>query len=149
MVDDDGAVQATTSVAFVAPSVDDATQSVLVKAPVAQRGGQFRADQFVRARLTWSTGSGLKVPVVAVQRINGQYFVFVAENQDGGLVARQRLVRLGDLVGDGYLLLEGLEVGDQLIVGGTQKIGDGAPVQSMPAGPPPGGPEGGPGRGGA
>jgi multidrug efflux pump subunit AcrA (membrane-fusion protein) len=131
-------------VAFVAPSVDDGTQSVLIKAPVAQRGGQFRADQFVRVRLIWSAGSGLKVPVVAVRRISGQFFVFVAEAADGGLVAHQRLVRLGDLTGDGYVLLGGLEVGEQLIVGGVQKIGEGSPVQELPAGPP----SDAPGRGG-
>ncbi len=43
-------------------------------------------------------------------------------------VARQRPVTLGNLVGNDYVLLAGLKPGDQLIVSGIQKIGDGAPV---------------------
>jgi multidrug efflux pump subunit AcrA (membrane-fusion protein) len=63
--------------------------------------------------------------------------VFVAEAAEGGgLVARQRLVTLGPVVGDAYVVTSGLSGGDRLIVAGTQKIGDGAPVQELPAGPP-------------
>ena len=63
-------------------------------------------------------------------RINGQYFVFVAETgQNGGTVARQRAVQLGPVVGNDYVVLGGLKAGDHLIVSGIQKIGDGAPVQ--------------------
>ena len=90
--------------------------------------GQFRADQFVRARLVWSAAPGLTVPVTAVVRINGQYFAFVAEKGDQGLVARQRAVQLGDILGNDYFVREGLKPGEQLIVAGLQKIGDGAPV---------------------
>ena len=73
------------------------------------------------------------MPVVSVVRINGRYFVFVAEPaREGGLVAHQRAVTLGPVVGNEYLVVSGLKAGDQLIVGGLQKIGDGAPVQALP-----------------
>lgn len=127
----------TTQVAFVAPSVDDATQTVLVKAPISPSRGALRPDQYVQAAVVWGAEQGLTIPVVAVSRINAQYFVFVAEPGEGGvLVARQRLVSLGPIVGDNYIVLSGLAPGDRLIVAGTQKIGDGAPVQELPAGPP-------------
>ena len=138
LVNDAGDVLASSKVSFISPSVDDATQTVLVKAPV-DAGASLRTEQFVRAQIVWSAEPGLMVPVVAVQRINGQYFVFVAEDAEGGgLVARQRPVTLGPIVGDAYVLLDGLKAGQRLIVGGTQKIGDGAPVQVLPKGPPPG-----------
>jgi RND family efflux transporter MFP subunit len=137
VVDPQGQVLQTSRVSFVAPSVDDATQTVLVKAPVTQGNGAFRADQYVKAQVVWGAEPGLTVPVVSVSRINGQYFVFVAEAAEGGgLVARQRLVTLGPVVGDAYVVTSGLSGGDRLIVAGTQKIGDGAPVQELPAGPP-------------
>jgi RND family efflux transporter MFP subunit len=118
LIDESGTPMATERVTFVSPTVDDNTQSVLV-----------RANQFVRAQIVWSTDPGFTVPVTSVLRINGQYFVFVAESDKGGLVAHQRAVTLGPVIGNNYILLGGLKAGDQLVVSGVQKIGDGAPVR--------------------
>jgi membrane fusion protein (multidrug efflux system) len=46
-------------------------------------------------------------------------------------------VQLGDLIGNDYLVISGLKPGEQLIVGGIQKIGDGAPVKAGPPAAPP------------
>ena len=132
VVDDTGKPIVQTRVAFIASSVDDATQTVLVKAPVDRTNG-LRADQFVRVRIVWSTEPGIMLPIVAVQRVNNQHFVFVAEDANGGLVARQRQVSVGPVIGNNYLVLSGLKEGERLVLAGTQKIGDGAPVQPMPA----------------
>ena len=129
IVDDAGKTLATNPITFISPSVDDATQSVLGKAELVDGRGEFRADQFVRVRVVWRTAPGLTVPVTAVSRISGAFFVFVAEAQGEMTVARQRAVTLGELIGNDYLLLDGLKAGDQLIVSGIQKIGDGAPVR--------------------
>jgi RND family efflux transporter MFP subunit len=146
IVDDAGQPVATSKLNFISPSVDTATQSVLVKAPLASNTS-FRTDQFVRTRLVWSDEAGLTVPLVAVTRINGQHFVYVAEKGDGGMtVARQRAVQLGPVVGNDYLVSSGLQAGEQLIVSGVQKIGDGMPVDAAPPGAgqaPPAKPQGG------
>lgn len=131
IVDDSGAPVAETAVDFVSPHVDEATQTVLAKAPLRDPA-DFRPEQQVRARLIWSEEPGLRVPVVAVSRIGGRFFAFVAEERDGARAGRQRGVRLGPIVGDEYLLLEGLEPGDRLIVAGIQKIRDGAPIAVRP-----------------
>jgi len=137
-----------TQISFVAPSVTDATQSVLVKAPVRAPGDTLRADQFVRTQIVWGSEDGLLLPIMAVQRIGNQSFVFVAETSAGGLVAKQRPVTLGPIVGEAYRVLGGLEAGDRLVLAGTQKIGDGAPIQELPSGPPQGSPAGGAAGGG-
>jgi multidrug efflux pump subunit AcrA (membrane-fusion protein) len=106
----------------------------------------------VRVQIVWSQDPGLTVPVAAVSRITGRFFVFVAEAGEGGaLVARQRAVTLGPIVGSDYLVESGLQAGDRLSVGGLQKIGDGAPVSAMPPGgrgPDPAAAGAGAGRGG-
>jgi RND family efflux transporter MFP subunit len=132
VLNDAGEVLGTEKVTFVAPSVDQ-TQTVLAKASVS-KGGTFRPDQFVRARIVWSSDPGLAIPIVATLRINGQYFVFATETTAQGKVARQRQVVLGSVVGNEYVVRSGLKAGDELIVGGIQKIADGVPVQIMPAG---------------
>jgi RND family efflux transporter MFP subunit len=128
LVDDRGQVFATTKLSFVSPSVDNATQSVLAKA-LLEAPGQFRTDQFVRARIVWTEAPALTVPLVALNRINGQFFAYVAEPGDGGAtVARQRAVEPGAVIGNDYVVKSGLRPGEKLIVSGVQKIRDGAPV---------------------
>ncbi|MEW6323326.1 MAG: efflux RND transporter periplasmic adaptor subunit [Acidobacteriota bacterium] len=137
LLDEAGAVVSTNPIAFVAPTVDPETQSVLVKTALVENADRFRSDQFVRAEIVWDSSPGLTIPVVAVTRINAQYFVYVAEPGEGGmLVARQRPVQLGPIVGNDYTVVRGLSAGDRLIVSGIQKIGDGAPVQPAGAAPP-------------
>jgi RND family efflux transporter MFP subunit len=134
IVDDRGQEIVATKVTFVAPSVDPQTQTVLAKAALA-RPGDFRTDQFVRARVVWRSSPGLTIPVVAVSRVNGRFFAFLAEPGDGGATfARQRPIELGPLTGNDYVVEKGLSAGDRLIVSGVQKIGDGVPVTATPAG---------------
>jgi multidrug efflux pump subunit AcrA (membrane-fusion protein) len=111
--------------------VDDATQTVLVKSLLRDVPPSVRVLQFIRSRVVWKTSQGLTIPLTAVMRISGQYFCFVAEPGEGGaLVARQKPIEVGPLVGNDYVVTRGLEAGQQLIVAGIQKIGDGAPVRA-------------------
>jgi RND family efflux transporter MFP subunit len=138
LLDADGNTVATNPLTFVAPRVDDATQTVLVKALLREAPPAVRVLQFVRSRIVWREVQGLKAPVTAVTRISGQYFCFVAEKgPQGGLVARQKPIEVGQVVGNDYVITRGLQAGEQLIVSGLQKIGDGAPVQVQAAAPAP------------
>ena len=128
LLDPNGTVIASNPITFVAPRADDTTQSVLVKATLRQRPPGIRILQYVRARIIWSTEPALSVPLVAVNRIGGQHFVFVAEQADKGFVARQRPVTLGDVVGEEYVVMAGLKPGEKVIVSNLQKLGNGAPV---------------------
>ena len=127
---------AATTINFISPSVDEG-QSILVKGAVRNPDGVLRSSQFVRARILWRTTEGLVVPVTAVARISGQYFVFVADGAGGKLVARQRVIRVGPIVGDDYPVLEGLKPGDQVVVSGAQKLVEGAPIAPAPETPAP------------
>jgi RND family efflux transporter MFP subunit len=139
LVDDRGSVFATERLSFVSPSVDGATQSVLAKATL-EKGEQLRTEQFVRARVVWSERPALTAPVIALNRVGSQYFAYVVEAGKGGLVARQRLVEPGPVVGNDYVIESGLAPGDRLITSGVQRLADGAPVKvssaPAPAAPP-------------
>jgi RND family efflux transporter MFP subunit len=127
-----GQVIGTSRVFFVAPNVDTSTQSVLVKALADNSGNQLRADQQVRARVIWQQQSGLVVPTVAVSRIAGQPFVFVAETdpKSQALIARQKPVKLGQIQGNAYQVLEGLQPGEVMIVSGIQNLSDRVPIET-------------------
>jgi RND family efflux transporter MFP subunit len=119
---------ASSSVTFISPRVDDQTQTILVKGNVANPDGALRSSQFVRARIIWKTADGLVVPVTAVMRVNGEYFAFVADGANGKLVAKQRAIKVGPIVGDDYAVLGGIKPGERIVVSGVQKLADGAPI---------------------
>jgi len=134
VVDVEGKVIATNPISFVAPRVDDATQTVLVKSLLRDAPPTVRVLQFVRSRIVWRSVPGLTVPITSVIRIGGQYFCYVAESgPQGALVAKQRPITVGPVAGNDYVVLKGLNVGENLIVSGVQKIGDGAPVRAEAA----------------
>jgi len=129
LLDAEGKVISSNPITFIAPRADDATQSILVKATLRTRPPGIRVQQYVRARIVWTTQPAIAVPVVAVNRVSGQYFVFVAEQGQGGLVARQKPITVGDLIGEEYIVRSGVKEGDKVIVSNIQKLADGAPVK--------------------
>jgi RND family efflux transporter MFP subunit len=130
LLDGEGKVIATNQITFVAPRVDDATQTVQVKSALRDVPPALRVQQFVRARVVWQKAPGLTLPLTAVSRISGQYFCFVAEQSPNGMVAHQRPVQIGELIGNDYVVIGGLKAGDQVVVSGIQKIGDGVPIKA-------------------
>jgi RND family efflux transporter MFP subunit len=129
VVDSDGKALAKSRVSFISPQVDTTTQTVLVKARIANGNDALRQSQFIRARIVWGTHRNPQVPILAVSRLAGQYFAFVAEPQNGGsFVARQKPLKIGQTVGNDYEVQGGIQSGDKVIVSGTQFLRDGMPV---------------------
>lgn len=120
-----------TKIDFISPQVDNALQGVLVKAPIHAPRDRFRNSQLVKARVVWSTSPAPTVPVLAVTRVGGQPFVYLADSSGNGSVAKQRAVSLGDTIGNDYAVTAGLKAGDKVIVSGTQFLVDGMPVRPI------------------
>ncbi len=132
ILDSDNKVLANSRISFISPQVDSTTQTVLVKARIPNNNDALRQSQFIRARIVWGTHQNPEVPILAVSRLAGQYFAFVAEPQNGGAyVARQKALKIGQTVGNNYEVLDGLKPGDKVIVSGTQFLLDGAPVTPL------------------
>jgi RND family efflux transporter MFP subunit len=128
IINGSGEVLADSRVSFISPQVDNTTQTVLIKSRIANNEDRLRNLQFIRARVIWGTHQGPVVPVIAVSRVGGQYFAFVAEDDKGKLVAHQKAVRIGEMTGNDYVVLDGIKAGDKVIVSGVQFLVDGATV---------------------
>jgi RND family efflux transporter MFP subunit len=135
ILDASGTVLTKTKVDFVSPEVDNGLQSVLAKADVTKSGQKLRTAQIVNARITWSTKPAPSVPILAVTRIGGQTFVYVAAAKGAGFAAHLVSVTLGEPIGNAYPVISGLNKGDRVILSGIQFLQEGVPVQ--PLGPPP------------
>ncbi|HSM86650.1 MAG TPA: efflux RND transporter periplasmic adaptor subunit [Candidatus Limnocylindrales bacterium] len=128
LLDDNGKPAARTKVFFISPRVDTDSQTLLVKTQVPNPEMKFRNAQQVHARVIWSEKNSPVIPVTAVSRLSGKIFAFVAEPQGQQTVARQRSIEVGDLVGNDYVVLGGIQPGDKIIVSNIQMLVDGMPV---------------------
>jgi len=134
LLDANGEAVVRGQISFISPEVNAGQQSVLAKASFRNEGS-LKDGQFVRTRVIWNTEPGVLVPTTAVTRIAGQTFVFVAGPGDGTTpegqpqqVAQQRLVNLGNIQGNSYQVISGLESGEQVVISGVLNLQDGAPI---------------------
>lgn len=131
LLDNSGKLIENTRIDFVSPQVDGTLQAILAKAPVHSSALAVRTAQMVTARVIWSTKPMPVIPVLAVTRVGGQSFVFVAQQQSGHFFAHQLPVTLGETVGNTYSISSGLSAGDRVIVSGTQFLVNNMPVMPL------------------
>ena len=131
ILDVDGKKIAQGKITFISPQVDSMTQTILAKATVPNDNGLLRTAQVVHARVQWGTHPGIEIPVLAISRIGGQFFVYVAEDNGGKSVAHQRQIKVGPMSGNNYVVTDGLKPGDKVIVSDTQMLADGMPVNAQ------------------
>ncbi|MEH1954899.1 efflux RND transporter periplasmic adaptor subunit [Nostoc sp.] len=118
---------------FIAPNASNETQTILIKALFDNRNGQLRADQLVRTRVFWNQRPGVLIPTTAMTRVGGDTFVYVVETETSpqGVsqqVARQRRVKLGEIKGNNYQVIEGLQPEDKVIISGLLNLRDGVAI---------------------
>ncbi len=131
ILDTDGTAIVKSKISFISPQVDNGLQSILAKAEIPRTALRLRNQQLVKARVTWNTNPAPTVPVLAVTRIGGQAFVYIAAKNGDGYSAHQVPVALGETVGNTYPVLSGLNPGDKVILSGLQFLQEGAPVKPL------------------
>ena len=126
IIDEQGGVLGEGQLSFVAPQVDERTQTVLVKAPLAG-DSPVVPGQYVRARVVWERARGPTLPPAAILRVNTQPFAFVLDGEAPNTVT-QVAITLGPLHGGRYLVETGLTPGQRVVVAGIQRLNDGAEI---------------------
>jgi RND family efflux transporter MFP subunit len=109
------------------PTIDPATRTFTVEVVVQNNYSTLRPGMFVRATVNFGTNNNVVIPDVAIvkQQGSGERFVYVL-NQDG-TVTYQKVV-LGVRMGTEYEVLEGLEDGATIVIGGQIRLKDGIKV---------------------
>jgi membrane fusion protein (multidrug efflux system) len=117
------------TVVAIAPTVDVGGRSVSLRARFANADQKLRPGMSAQVRIQLDTnGSALMVPEQAIVPMGEQKNVYVVAQGKAKLVP----VTLGNRQPGLVEVTSGLKDGDQVIVSGLQKIGDGAPVQAQP-----------------
>jgi len=125
---------------FTDVTVDQTTGTVTLRAIFPNPNGVLLPGMYVRAEVPeGGKPSAILAPQQGVSRDAAGRPVAMVVDASGR--ARTRVLTTGDAVGDKWLVLDGLNAGDRLIVEGLQRVKPGQPVHAVPAGsPPPPGP---------
>lgn len=131
-----GAQELEAKVAFMPPTVDEATRTLRVRFDLPNKDGRIRPGAFATVEMKLDLGKALAVPETAVIQAGAQDIVFVLH----GTHVQPRSVVVGPLVGDQYPVREGLSAGETVAVGAQFLIDSESRLRATSA---PGGPHGG------
>ncbi len=130
MVMEDGSIYPHTGkLLFSDISVDPTTGELALRALFPNPDNMLLPGMFVRARLEQAVNeNAITVPQQAVQHTNdgSQVIVINQENK-----AEIRKVKTSSAIGNRWLVTEGLQPGDRVIVEGLQKVRPGSPVNPV------------------
>ncbi|MCP6758149.1 MAG: efflux RND transporter periplasmic adaptor subunit [Fischerella sp. CENA71] len=133
LINAQGQTIGTSRVFFISPKANNENRMVLIKALFDNEKNQLRADEYIRAKVIFNQRSGALIPTTAVTRVAGKTFVYVAQTQKSPegktqLVAKQKPISVGNITGNNYQVLKGLQPGEKVIVSGLLNLRDGVPV---------------------
>ncbi|MEY3671244.1 MAG: MdtA/MuxA family multidrug efflux transporter periplasmic adaptor subunit [Pseudomonadota bacterium] len=111
--------------------IDVATGTVKLKAEFANQTDALFPNQFVNVRMKVRTlQNALTIPAASVQQGNRGAFVYVVEADDTAAV---KPVKIGDRSGERVVVLDGIKVGDRVVLEGTDRLRAGAKVRVIGA----------------
>jgi len=118
---------------FADLSIDQTAGTASLRAEFPNPGYMLVPGQFVRAKIAAGTiRNGITVPQRAVTITDRGASVMVVGSNN---IAAVRPIKVGDLVGNSWIVLDGLKPGDRVIINGLQKVRPGSPVTvSAPGG---------------
>lgn len=107
-------------ISFAEPNLDTTTGTFLLRAELANPEGVMRPGQFVRVRLHGAVRPhAIMVPQEAVVQGSKGHFVWVLDKSDKTQI---RAIEVGEWYGDYWLVNNGLNSGDRVVVEGIQRL---------------------------
>ena len=112
---------------FLDFSVDESTGTVQLRAEFPNPDGLLLSGEFVNARIyAGKVSDVVAIPQRAITVTDGGGTVMIVDKEGK---AAPRPVKLGQLIGDDWVVESGLNPGDQVIVSNLQKLQPGMPVK--------------------
>ena len=115
---------------FADRQVDPQTGTIKVAILFPNPENTLRPGQYAKVRALMKTEKGaILVPQRAVGELQGRHQVAVVEADN---TVRIRGVKVGERIGNLWVIQDGLKAGDRVVAEGTQKAGDGVKVTPKP-----------------
>lgn len=107
--------------------IDITTGTVKLKAEFKNENDALFPNQFVNVRMKVRTiKEALTIPAGAIQQGNRGAFVYVVGSDGTAMV---RTVKVGDRTAESLVILDGIQVGDRVVLEGTDRLREGAKVR--------------------
>ena len=114
-----------TSISVVGKIINPNSRSFFIEAKVAA-DKDLRPNQIALVQiLDYTASNAIAIPVNTLQNDETGKYVMVASNEKGKLIARKRLVTVGEFYKDQLEIKSGLQAGDQIVTEGFQSLYDG------------------------
>jgi membrane fusion protein (multidrug efflux system) len=115
----------TGQVRYVSPALEANSRTLIVEAVVPNDSGALKPGSFATALIEQANRSpGILAPAVAVRTVAGTSRVFVVS----GGKAEERIVTIGQPVGDLVEITSGLKAGEKVATSNVTQLADGVPV---------------------
>jgi len=113
------------SISVVGKIINPNSRSFFIEAKVAA-DKDLRPNQIALVQiLDYSTVNAIAIPINTLQNDETGKYVMVAVNEKGKLIARKRMVTVGEFYKDQLEIKTGLQTGDQIVTEGFQSLYDG------------------------
>lgn len=111
-------------VTYIDPVLNPDTRTVGIRAEALNRNGELKPEMFVSAEIAVSRAgqSGLMIPKTALLWTGPRSVVYVQKGTKEAPAFEMREVETGARVGEDYLVISGLEEGDQVVSNGVFAI---------------------------
>jgi len=111
---------------FIDRNIDSSTGSILVQATFPNPQRLIRPGQFARVRIrVREDENSIVIPQKCAKELQGQFSVMFVNNEN---VLESKTVEVTDKVGEFYIIKEGLNNGDKIILEGIQKARSGMEI---------------------
>ena len=113
----------TSKIAFIEPILDGAKRVVSVRVDIENKDGLWKPGMFVKGKVRIGNGEmkGITIPKSAVLWTGDSSIVYTKPNPEEPIFEMTQ-VQLGQSMGESYVVLEGLEIGEEIVTNGTFTI---------------------------
>ncbi|MGJ1206005.1 efflux RND transporter periplasmic adaptor subunit [Sphingobacterium lactis] len=109
--------------------VDRTTGSISLRATFPNPNNILRSGSTGTLKISEVKSNVLQIPQVATSELQDKTFVYVVDKNNQ---AQRRNIKLAGTSKDKYIVSEGLQVGDRVILSGFDKLTDGSPITPIP-----------------
>jgi len=112
---------------FINREVDPQTGSLLVQTTFPNPDQLLKPGQYAKVIVKMKEAKGaLLIPQRCVMELQGQYSVYIVTNDS---IVESRQIVTGERIGDMWIINDGLEPGEKVVIDALQKVGSGMKVK--------------------
>jgi membrane fusion protein, copper/silver efflux system len=122
-------------ISFINPVIDPVTRVAGVRVEINNTSGELKPEMFVTGIVNSdlaASGDELIIPASAVLWTGKRSLVYVKEPGDE-MIFKMRMIELGPMLGNSYIVMDGLSEGEEIVTNGTFSVDAAAQLEGKPS----------------